>query len=155
MNKIKLITAAIAITGIACICKVKEDKVLDFARNNTPVYSYYRKDGIKEAKALGINGLLEQDAFVHAFTSAKLTYKTNDKFVRFLGEVNEMARPKNPVKDKFMDLYNNEKGIEIGKMLKNKGLSLNNLSEIIKDSLKNGGFIVDTAKVNLPHIAKL
>ena len=150
MNKVNLIKIAIAMTGLACLGKVKEEAVLDFARNHTPVYSYYRKAGIKEAKALGIKDSQKQDAFLHAFTSAKLSYETNSKFTRFLGQVNEIARPGNPLKDKFMDLYNNEKGIAIAERLKNKSVTMAELSKIVKDSLDRGSFILDTARLRLP-----
>lgn len=147
MNKVKLIGGIVAIASLGCLCKAKEDKLLDFARNNTPIYSYYRKAGLKEAKSLGIKGCLKQDAFLHGFTSAKLTYDFNPELVKLMGNFNELARPNNPIKDKFMDIYNNKKGIEIGKKLKNKGISIDNLSQIIKDSLDKGCFITDTTKL--------
>jgi len=155
MNKFKLIAAAVAITGCVGFCKVKQDKVLDFARNHTPFYGNCRKVAGAEAEKLGIKAWEQQDAFIHAFTSAELAYKTTPKIAEYLGVLNETARLKNPTKDKLMDLYNNKKGIEIGKMLKKRGISLDHLPQIIKDSLDKGSFIVDSTKVKINSMTRL
>jgi hypothetical protein len=48
-----------------------------------------------------------------------------------------------------MDDFNNQKGIKIGRLLKEKGVPIDSLPKILKDSLNKGSFILDVSKVKL------
>ncbi|MDD3419499.1 MAG: hypothetical protein PHE78_02740 [Candidatus Gastranaerophilales bacterium] len=148
IRKILLITT-IAGISVAGAYKPSRSWIADKARTHFPLYSSYRKEGTKLANELGIKEHSHKDAFVHAYTSADIAYRKGEKAARILGDLNEWARIDNPPTDKYMDDFNNQKGIKIGRLLKEKGVPIDSLPKILKDSLNKGSFILDVSKVKL------
>ena len=72
-----------------------------------PIISRLRAQARAVASSNGILSPQEVDAFTHAYTSAMLA---NNPLVgpgnaKFLGDLNEVARPSNPIRDRNMDLW--------------------------------------------------
>jgi hypothetical protein len=142
MNLIKK-TALVTVLSAAIVGsnKTARNWCWDQCREHCTPFTNYRRDINNMARGLGVESAKERDAFMHAYTSAKLYLKVGEGFTNFLGKLNETARPDNPPQDKFMDLYNNKKGIKIGKIMESKGLPIDSLPRIVLDSLKRGSFV--------------
>ena len=81
------------------------------------------------------------DAFRHALWQALNVQKEGENLTRDWSNAHEYSTPPNEIQtDLFMDIHNNEVGIEIGR--NNPKASLEELSQIIVDRISNGDMLV-------------
>ncbi|EKB58753.1 DUF6973 domain-containing protein [Bergeyella zoohelcum] len=83
----------------------------------------------------------ESDAFRHAFWQALNVRDVGEDFTRKWSDAHEYSTPQNEIStDLFMDIHNNDVGIEIGK--NNPKATLKELSDIVVDKISNGKLII-------------
>lgn len=88
------------------------------------------------------------DAFRHALWQALNVQKLGENVSRDFSNAHEYSTPKNEINtDLYMDIHNNEVGIEIGKKLPKA--SLEELSQIIVDKISSGDMIIISDNGNL------
>ena len=100
----------------------------------------------------------EGDAFKHCFMSAEFTLWLCPLISKIIGIEHENSNPKNPEKERKMDLWNNNHGIEIGKKIKKAHLGwlfkineiYDKIAEDIIKEMKNGELItsLDDPRLN-------
>ncbi len=83
----------------------------------------------------------ESDAFRHAFWQAINTQSVGESFTRKWADAHEYGTPTNEVRtDLYMDIHNNDIGIEIGKA--NPKATPEELRDIIVDRISKGDLII-------------
>ncbi|QTY26821.1 hypothetical protein [Flavobacterium sp. CS20] len=83
----------------------------------------------------------ESDAFRHAFWQATNTQDVGEGFTRKWSDAHEYGTPTNEVKtDLYMDIHNNDVGIEIGKA--NPKATPEELRDIILDRISKGDLLI-------------
>ena len=90
----------------------------------------------------------ESDAFRHAFWQATNVQSVGEDFTRKWSEAHEYSTPSSEVRtDLYMDIHNNEIGIEIGKS--NPKATPEELRDIIVDRISKGDMIIINNKNKL------
>jgi len=83
----------------------------------------------------------ESDAFRHAFWQATNTQDVGESFTRKWSDAHEYGTPANEVKtDLYMDIHNNDVGIEIGKA--NPKATPEQLKDIILNRISKGDLLI-------------
>jgi hypothetical protein len=83
----------------------------------------------------------ESDAFRHAFWQAKNTQSVGEDFTRKWSDAHEYGTPTNEIStDLYMDIHNNDVGIEIGKA--NPKATSEELRDIILDRISKGDLLI-------------
>jgi RHS repeat-associated protein len=83
----------------------------------------------------------ESDAFRHAFWQATNTQDVGESFTRKWSDAHEYGTPTNEIKtDLYMDIHNNDVGIEIGKA--NPKATPEQLRDIILDRISKGDLLI-------------
>jgi hypothetical protein len=82
----------------------------------------------------------ESDAFRHAFFQAINTQDVGGRFTRKFSDAHEYSTPVDEKSDLYMDIHNNDVGIEVGK--NNPDATHEELKVIILDKIKNGELLI-------------
>jgi RHS repeat-associated protein len=83
----------------------------------------------------------ESDAFRHAFWMATNTQEVGERFSQKWGDAHEYSTPVDEVStDLYMDIHNNDVGVEIGK--NNPNATPEELRDIILDRMSKGDFLI-------------
>lgn len=83
----------------------------------------------------------ESDAFRHAFWMATNTQEAGERFSQKWGDAHEYSTPVDEIStDLYMDIHNNDVGIEIGK--NNPNATPEELRDIILDRMSKGDFLI-------------
>lgn len=110
-------------------------KAFDIEKNANLAYSMTEATFEKQGKGD------ESDAFRHAFWQAKNTQDVGEDFTRKWSDAHEYGTPTNEVKtDLYMDVHNNDVGIEIGKA--NPKATPEELRDIILNRISKGDLLI-------------
>ena len=110
-------------------------KAFDIEKNANSAYSMTDATFGKQGKGD------ESDAFRHAFWQATNTQDVGEDFTRKWSDAHEYGTPSNEVKtDLYMDIHNNDVGIEIGKA--NPKATPEELRDIILDRISKGDLLI-------------
>ncbi len=110
------------------------------------VLDYYTKESKEKAEELGIYGKYKQDAFRHTWTSADVAYKHGQTAAKLLGNLQELNNAGQTPKEKNQDLWNNDKGRELGEGAKNADIPREKLPKIVKQAMNRGDLITNIEK---------
>jgi RHS repeat-associated protein len=106
------------------------------------IYKNSESAGKMTAATFGYNGKGdESDAFRHAFWMATNAQSVGEEFAQKWGDAHEYGTPVNEVRtDLYMDMHNNDVGIEIGK--NNPDASPEELKALIINAIKTGDLLI-------------
>lgn len=82
----------------------------------------------------------KRDAFRHALWQALNVQSVGERLTRKWANAHEYETQLDAINDLYMDVHNNEVGIEVG--LANQNASPEELSQIIKDKISNGDMLI-------------
>ena len=116
--------------------------------SNSEIAKNKAKEMFPEDKGRGT----KKDAFRHALWQAMNVQSVGEDFTRKYSEAHEYGTPREDIHtDLFMDIHNNEVGIEIGR--DNPNASVEDLCQIIQDRISNGDMLILSGPEN-GHLLK-
>lgn len=114
--------------------------------NNIGFFKYYVNKSKKFAQNFGLKDSMEIDAFRHAWTSANITFKHGTILAKILGDCNDYLNIFTKLPHANMDLWNNKKGRELGRLAKKNKIQIHEIPELIKKAFDSNLLIKDPEK---------